>query len=157
MTLLSRVGDLGAIHNLRNGQPISNDEDQSHSRTQITVADGTMYRVEIARLVGFAWGEEFANSLQWQMNHLSRDTTDDSNENLAPATPRSNVPHGRETNPARRKQGPRQGQPVQSWDPDAPGMRNNYTYYESVASAASETGADRPNVCKCRIRHPRPC
>ena len=110
MALLLRVGNLGAIHR-EGGQPINNGDEQSHFRTQITVAD-TKHRVGIApRLVGFTWGEESADDalLQWQTNHLSRDTTDDSNANLEAATPSRNVPHGRETNPARREQGPRQG------------------------------------------------
>jgi hypothetical protein len=95
--------------------------------------------------VGFAWGQEFADALQWQMNHLSLDTKDDSIADLEAATPSRNQSHGRETNPARREQGPRQGKPVRSWDPDAPGMRN-YTYYESVSSASRETGATRRTV-----------
>jgi len=107
MTRLLRVGNLGAIHNLSNGQPISNDDNQSHSRTQITLADGMKYRVEIARLVGFAWGQEFVDALQWQVNHLSLDTKDDSIANLEAATPSNNQSHGRETNPARRAHGPR--------------------------------------------------
>ena len=123
MTRVLRVGNLGAIHNLSNGQPISNDDDQVHSRTQITLADGTKHRVEIARLVNFAWGRPFVNSLQWQINHLSLDTKDDRIANLEAATPSTNQSHGRATNPARREQGPRQGKPVRSWDPDAPGMR----------------------------------
>ena len=61
MTLLLRVGNLCAIHR-EGGQPINNDDEQSHSRTQITVA-GKKHRVGIARLVGFAWGEESVDAL----------------------------------------------------------------------------------------------
>ena len=146
MTRLLRVGNFGAIHR-EGGQVISNDNEQSHSRTQITVA-GKKYRIEIARLMGFAWGEKSVDALQWQVNHLNRGTMDDSNANLEAATPSRNSSHGRETNPARRSSGPRRGKPVRSWDPDAPGMRN-YTYYESVRSAARETGADQGCVGKC--------